>query len=307
MKILLALTNFNSLTGSEVYTYELARVLKSRNHEVSIMALKVGGEIYNKATALGIPVFQYFEADDINPPALEDLDIIHSAQPNPTTYCITHFDAPLVCTIHSQLIYERPIKHDKIKAYICIRPEIQEKIIGDGIDKSKTLVIYNGVDVSRFNHLEEIPIGAIQTQQRSLDEIKGSNGSQVLFVGTFDQLRIPTIQDLILRTEKDGKSLVIVANIDPKISDQFPKHVRIESPQWNIEIPTKNCTETASVYLGRTTIEGWMCGKPGYIYDVDNQGNILDVTYNEVPKDLTRFDIEYMADRVLDLYKEVLK
>jgi hypothetical protein len=35
----------------------------------------------------------------------------------------------------------------------------------------------------------------------------------------------------------------------------------------------KNCKETG-IMLGRTTIEGWMCIRGGWIYNVDN-GNIV--------------------------------
>ena len=42
-----------------------------------------------------------------------------------------------------------------------------------------------------------------------------------------------------------------------------------------IEKFVKECDETAGILLGRTTIEGWMCGKPSWIYKVDSGGFIL--------------------------------
>ena len=58
----------------------------------------------------------------------------------------------IICTIHSEVIeLEHPVKDDRIKKYICIRPEIKEFIENDfDIDPEKTTVIYNSFDESRF-------------------------------------------------------------------------------------------------------------------------------------------------------------
>ena len=38
--------------------------------------------------------------------------------------------------------------------------------------------------------------------------------------------------------------------------------------------------------MGRTTIEGWMCGKKGWIYDVDSKGEIISKNLHEIPNDM---------------------
>lgn len=288
MKILLALSNYSNLTGSEIYTYELARVLRSKGHQVSIMATTSGGEIAKKTEALGIEIKSFFE-EVINGFASTP-DIIHAAQPAPTTYCLRYYpNVPLVSTIHSQLIYERPIHDDRIQKYICIRPEIQESVIHSGIPRGKTTLIYNGVDTKRFN--------TKKTEDRNA----------ILFVGTFDYLRTQTIQDLIGRALKVKKELWLVTNVSDELKAKFPEHVKFLSPTWDVESYNKLCSETASVYLGRTTIEGWMCGKPGWIYDVDEKGIIKDIQFSQVPDDLHNFDIDVMTQKVLQIYSDILR
>ena len=67
------------------------------------------------------------------------------------------------------------------------------------------------------------------------------------------------------------------------------------------EIAVNKCDETAGIFLGRTTIEGFLCNKPAWIYTVDKEGNFLNKEYTEVPKDMTIFD----NNKIIEKYKEV--
>ncbi len=280
MKILLTLQNYHSLTGSEMYVYELARVLHKRNHEVAIMALNIKGEIAERTTALGIPVFRFFEHPELSP------DIVHANQPLPTIYSLRFFrNVPHVVTIHSLMKFEEPIKDPYILEYIAIRNDIKEKYLS-----LSPKVILNGVDMNRFKPADTV-----------------SDKEAVLFVGTMDHLRMNVIADLVARTEKEGKELWLVSNIPEEMVKSFPDHVKVSSPTWHIEEAVKRCKETAGIFMGRTTIEGWACGKGAYIYDVDASGGILDIKFSIPPADMSTLDIEYMTDRVLETYEEVLK
>ena len=62
------------------------------------------------------------------------------------------------------------------------------------------------------------------------------------------------------------------------------------------------CDVTAGILLGRTTVEGYLCGKPGWIYYVDKKGNIKDKEYTEVPNNLEIFDKKYSIDKFKELY-----
>ena len=52
-------------------------------------------------------------------------------------------------------------------------------------------------------------------------------------------------------------------------------NVKHFGPTLDVDKYIHKCSETAGILLGRTTIEGWMCGKDGWIYDVDKNGNII--------------------------------
>jgi hypothetical protein len=69
----------------------------------------------------------------------------------------------------------------------------------------------------------------------------------------------------------------------------------------------KQADETAGILLGRTTIEGWLCGKGGWIYDVDDKGIILGKKFYKVPEDVDKFKRENVVSKVLEQYKEILK
>ena len=56
--------------------------------------------------------------------------------------------------------------------------------------------------------------------------------------------------------------------------------------------------------LGRTTIEGFLCGKPAIIYDVDKEGEILGYSYHQVPDDLTIFDFDTIINKIKSIYIE---
>ena len=58
--------------------------------------------------------------------------------------------------------------------------------------------------------------------------------------------------------------------------------------------------------LGRTTIEGWACGLPGIIYDVDQQGNILSITKHNPPEDMSKFDSKLVAKQIEKIYYALL-
>ena len=63
---------------------------------------------------------------------------------------------------------------------------------------------------------------------------------------------------------------------------------------------------TAGILLGRTTIEGWLCGRDGWIYDVDASGTINGVTLNSVPSDVNKFYSENIINKILATYEEIL-
>lgn len=316
LKILLSCLSYSELTGSEVYVYELAKTLKKLGHGVSVISSRVGGLLTEKSEKIGIKVYDFSR-----PPGYVycsawgdveyngkmygckpntfvkvdrvDFDIIHT-QHTPITQTILKLypRIPKVSTIHSEVIsLENPVLHDDIKKYIAIRPEIKEHLIKNfSINKKKIEVIYNPFDFERFNTKE------------TKDE------GYLLFVGTIDYLRKSTLFDLVEYTKNKGMDFVIVGKDSANYLDELLQndHVKHFDAVDNIESYVKNCKETAGILLGRTSIEGWLCGKSGWIYDVNNKGEIISKTFNDPPDDLEKFDSINITNKIIDLYHQVI-
>jgi len=310
LNILIGCLNFNDYTGSELYVYELARGYKKLGHNVTICS-NIGGEMVKKVKSLGIETFSFdeppgFKRSDgnimVNSPngpvripqgqlyRVSDVkfDILHLNHKPVTEYFLNLYpNIPSICTIHSEVIeLEEPVISDRISHYICIRPEIQEYIVDRfNIPKEKTSVIYNPFDTDRFKNYPQ----------------PKSDKKRVLFVGTIDYLREKSIIDLVEKTKNDNKELWVVGKKRIDIPQLNNSHVRYFPPTWKVEEYIKECHETAGILLGRTTIEGWLCGKPGWIYNVDNSGEIIDVSYNEPPNDIGKFKSNNIMCEIIEV------
>ena len=177
------------------------------------------------------------------------------------------------------------------KKYIFIRPEIQSHITKNfNIPLENTEVIYNPIDTKRFNN----------------KNTKDKN--YILFVGTIDYLREKTIRDLVEYSKNIKKELWLVGEnksnyLDELLKNENVKHFKSTS---KVENYVKNCSETAGILLGRTTIEGWLCDKSGWIYNVDDNGNILNKTKHEPPYDLEKFDYLEVAKKIKEEYIKII-
>ena len=83
-------------------------------------------------------------------------------------------------------------------------------------------------------------------------------------------------------------------------------HVEYLGVKSNVEDYIKKCDYTAGIFKGRTTIEGFLCGKKGWIYTVDSQGNIISKVLQDVPTDVEKYRSEFSAKKVFTLYDEVI-
>jgi hypothetical protein len=315
LKVLLSCLFFKTFTGSEMYVYELARGLKKLNCDVTVLS-DINGPLSKLAQQQGIKVLPFNDAPgyklgdgkwSLNTPQGPQLsqpnmmykisevnfDIIHTQHlPVTNQMCQMYPNTDKICTIHSEVIeLENPVINEKIKKYICIRPEIQDHITTKfEVDKNNTEVIYNPIDTNRFN-----------TKNTSDD-------GYVLFVGTLDYLRENTIKDLVEYSKSVYKMLWLVGENKSNYLDDLLKnsHVKHFESTSKVETFVKNCSETAGILLGRTTIEGWLCGKPGWIYNVDENGYILNKEKHNVPDDIKKFDGLEVAKKIKEEYIKIL-
>lgn len=316
MKVLISCLFFKNFTGSEVYVYELAKNLQKQNCQVTILS-QIGGPLTNLAKKEGIKCVSFEEAPgfklgdgkwtyvspdgktELSQPNVMykvsevDFDIIH-VQHKPVVERVIGMypNIDKICTIHSEVIsLEDPIIHDSIKKYIAIRPEIKEYLIEKfDMDEDQVEVIYNPVDKQKFS---------IKNPQ---------DKNFVLFVGTIDYLRRETIMDLIDYTRENGKELWIVGEdkSDYMSTLKSYSHVKIFPPTWDLAPYLRDCSETAGIQLGRTTIESWMSGKNAWIYKVDSYGAILSKELTSPPQDIEKFYSENVASQIKTSYVKVL-
>jgi hypothetical protein len=50
-----------------------------------------------------------------------------------------------------------------------------------------------------------------------------------------------------------------------------------------------------------------MCGKPGWIYNVDSYGNVLGKELHQVPEDISKFDSKSITSEIIEEYKKILE
>lgn len=315
LKVLISCLFFKEFTGSELYVYELSKNLIKNNCDVTVLS-DIGGPLTEMAKKEGIKVipfneppgfklgdgkwglntqsgFQPSEPNMLYKISEVNFDIIH-IQHKPVAERITQLypNIPKICTIHSEIIHlEEPFQHDSIKKYIAIRPEIKDYILSFDIPESDIQVIYNPVDNIKFNN----------------EKIQSQN--YVLFVGTIDYLREKTIRDLISETEKNKQELWLVGENKSNYLEEITSfsHVKYFKSTWNVEKFVKNCKQTAGIQLGRTTIEGWLVGKEGWIYKVDSNGEILEKKLHTVPDDLEKYFSQNVSKQVKNEYLKILK
>ena len=316
LKVLIGCLFFQKFTGSEMYVYELSKNLVKLNCDVTVVAAETNGPLVRLAEKNGVKVKnikevpgfkmgdgkwvlktergqevskpnQYYKMSEVN------FDIIHCQhKPIVDILNMLYPNIGKICTIHSEVIdLENPVVHPSIKKYIAIRPEIKEQIVTKfGIDETLVEVIYNPVDETKFYN----------------KNLKSKN--YILFVGSIDYLREKTIRDLIITSEKENKELWLVGENKSNYLNEIllKSHVKHIGPTLEVDKFIHECGETAGILLGRTTIESWMCGKPSWIYNVDNLGNIVDKKLYEVPIDMEKFNSKYVSEKIKEEYLKVI-
>ena len=319
LNILIGCLSFKSYTGSELYVYELAKGLIQDGHNVSICS-DIGKPLAEEAGRLGISLYSlnsppgYVLGDGIKTVSQNSKTIITKENTlykiSDVTYDILHLnhkpvtehllrlypETPAICSIHSEVIdLEYPVLSPQIKKYIAIRQEIKDFLVQKfNLPQNKIELIYNPIDEERFK-----PINT-NTENRK---------KRILFVGTIDYLRKDMIIDLIKTCKQNHSELWIVGKEDENylpalINNQ--DHVRYFKPSKNIENFIYQCDETAGILLGRTTIEGWLCGKKGWIYEVDDEGRIKNKKLHDIPEDINKFKSKKVTKEILNQYFKLL-
>lgn len=313
LKVLISSLYFKTFTGSELYVYELAKGLQKLNCDVTVLS-DIDGPLSKLAKERGIKTLSHMDPpgykmgdgkwgfngpNGVEPSTpnmfykISDVtyDIIHTQhKPVSERICQLYPDIPKLTTIHSEVIsLEDPFIDPSIKKFVAIRPEIKS-YLEDKFEIEDVDVIYNPIDNTKFKP----------------KNIKEENA--ILFVGTIDYLRENTIRDLIEKTKEERMQLWLVGEDKSNYLKEILEndHVKHFKATWSVELYIHKCKMTAGIQLGRTTIEGWMCGKPGFIYKVDSSGGILEKELHEPPSDLEKYFSDNVAKKIKEKYIQIL-
>ena len=317
MKVLIGCLNFKGLTGSEISTFELAKKLKEYGCEVHVYS-NIGGVLSDKAKKIGIKLY------DLNsPPGYKmgdgkwmlningnltpskrgnlykikemDFDIIQiNHQPIGKTLLNLYPNNPFINIIRSRMLpIEFPLIDSRIKKYISVDPSVV-KFVSDNyvIPDEDNLLIYNITDIKKPT-----------SNKYNVENF-------VLLPGTMNYLRKEMVYDMVEKTKKLGKNLVLVGTDNDfgyakKLSEEN-KHVYYYGELSDISELYSKCEKVCGLYLGRTLIEGFKYNKKGCGYLVDNQGNIEEIMDDIYPEDINVLDNDNITKQYIELYKEVI-
>ena len=318
LRVLLGVLNFQSLTGSELSTLELAKGLSKNGCDVSVLSTQVSDNFKKICKQYNIKTYTtneppgYMVGDGVmrintpqGPQVMEKgklyrmqdnlFDVIQTNHTPITDFILKLYpDYPLLTIVRSEVIeLENPIIDERIKHYIAIRPSIKDYIINSfDVSEENVSVLYNPFDNKKFKKCNSV----------------NNEKEIILFVGTMDYLRKESIEHLIEKVKTENKILCLVGKDTMGYASEYSNQnecVEYFPPTDKIEQFYCKCDVTAGIMLGRTTIEGFLCGKPAWIYNVDNAGHIKDYDFHEVPEDLSIFDYDNVINKFKEKYIDV--
>lgn len=296
MKILIGCLSFKELTGAELYCYELAKELLEQQHDVTLVAYEVGQPLLSKAWEIGLKVYKMqtlvdamkIPNDTITP------DVIHTQHQPVTETLINLFpNVPKVTTIHSELLdIEQPIFHESVKHYIAITPNVQKHLWKTtNLPLEKITTIENPIDGKRFN------------TDNTKDE------GYVLLCGSINYLRIQMLEDIAKQTKKEKRKLIVIGKVfEAKAVELLKqKHITHINETEQVEKYVKNCHMVCGLYYGRAIIEGWLCGKSAYGYDVGLDGVIQDcnIYHPQTIPNIDNFLTHNATNKIVDIYNKI--
>jgi len=283
MKILLGCLNANGLGGSELYHYELARELDAAGYDVTLFTLRQ----IDWMDQVRLKLQHVRQLDSTTLDTSEKYDIIIASQPQVNLFMLEQFkDTPIISIIHSEIRSEDPVLNPRIAHYIAIRKPIADMLINDyKIPSNKVSLIYNPIDQTRFN----------SNESKKLERYSG------VFVGeVLDPIRFKSVQHLVQQCIENDWDLYIMSESRYEFNHPNIKYV---DKRWDTENLVQMMNFTAGILLGRTTLEGWCCDVPGYMYIIDIDGNIQSIE-TEAPDYIKQLcDSKYVAEQHIQLYK----
>lgn len=294
MKLLIACHSMIYPAGSELYHFELCKELSKHIPDITLATYNdfsltnTDSKYYSLINTLnkcGVKLVQLQ-----NLPPQENFDLIIASQPHVNQYlCNLYPKIDKISIIHSPYRAEEPIFHKSIKHYIAVDVFVFKYLKNElKIPTNKIELIFNGIDFDKFN---------------IKNKLKLERTTGVLIGGWNDPLRNQMFNHICEYCTINDWDLFVIGTPYPD-SSKSP-NVKFFTGIYNTEIFTSVADFTVGLG-GRTTIEGWAFGIPSYIYKVNPSGDILDIQIKYPPK-MERFNIKYVVQQHLKLYKQIIK
>jgi len=271
---------YGGLTGSEMYFYELVKILKKYFH---VTVYSNFNYEYLSKTFFDDVVYIPLKAD-IAPSKYEYIICSHGnyVVHDIKRYVLDINNSFFVNILHSEVLpYEYPLLVKQVSKYVAIRPSISQ-YVESKFDIKNTELIYNPIDEKRFNRDETV------------------DGGYALFVGTLNYLRLKPFLDF----EKTyrGKPIKLLGKIETNYHIDTT-NVEIIPPTWEVEKYIKSASVVGGIINGRSYWESKMCGKPTMEYFVDSNGDIIDKKYEDELIDTSHVHTQTIEKQFIELLK----
>lgn len=263
--------HYGWLTGSEMYFYELVKLLKD-DYNVTLYS----NIDYRLSDTTILNNVTFCNLKETHKLMEYDLIIVSHGNflINNIKRLIKNFEnTPVINICHSEILpQEEPLILNNVRNYIAIRPSIVSKLIEKNkIPSDKIRLIYNPIDVKRFN------LNGVSTEDFGL------------FIGTMNHLRIKPLIDFISKCEEKKLSVKYIGDVNEDFKKQF-NNVEFLKPLWEVEYYIKKSNICGGIINGRTFWEAKLCGKDVLEYIVDDNGGILNVDEGK------SYDVECVKD-----------
>jgi hypothetical protein len=262
-KIAIFCLHYGGLTGSEIYFYELIKILKE-DFDISIYS----NIDYSFKEMTIFDDVTYYNLNDHCDSASYDLILLSHGNyiiNNLKKYITDYSNTPIMNIVHSEVLpMEAPLLDDSIDVYVGIRQSIIDHLIyKHNIPKNQVKLIHNPVDTKRFNHFNITKEGF------------------GVFIGTMNHLRFDPFIDFINVCNRLNLNVKYIGDIDDDTKFNFT-NVEFIKPIFGVENYIKKSNLIGGILQGRTYWESKLCMKDTLEYNVDEHGTIIDKKFEGI-------------------------
>jgi len=153
LRVLITNQALSGCSGTEMYVHDLALQLLARGHQPVIYSPKLG-PLAERLLVATVCVVEDLARLDVVP------DAIHAHHSLPALEALLRFPrAPAIYVCHDwNWVHDTPPQLPRIHRYVAVDQTVRDRLlIQEGIDASRVEVIFNGIDLKRFQPRGPLP------------------------------------------------------------------------------------------------------------------------------------------------------